>query len=257
MAARHKPQGGHSTFSIPLFLVTFTRSEKAVEIFKVTIIGHVVIKVECYRAQGGLMQQCYNCQKIGHVWANCRQQPPPHRCLWCGGGPLHKKCPEKDQGNSNPSCCKCTVAEGEKIHPSNYSGCSQAKEELLFREVQKASKAKNPTGSVFSRHKTPSISFAAAVRGDHQPRQSELGQPQPQQVQLEGMSEQVAVKQSAQQRRQSVVAPCIGGSSPDGVLRVTIAVQQIMTPHNGAVSDKDKIVVITKILIKPVNLSGH
>jgi len=50
------------------------------------------------------------------------------------------------------------------------------------------------------------------------------------------MSEQVAVQQSAQQRRQSVVAPCIGGSSPDGVLRVASAVQKIMTELNGAVS---------------------
>jgi hypothetical protein len=32
----------------------------------------MVIKVEAYRTQAGLMQ-CNNCQKFGHVWANCRQ----------------------------------------------------------------------------------------------------------------------------------------------------------------------------------------
>jgi hypothetical protein len=32
---------------------------------------------------------------------------------------------------SNPSCCNCKLEEGEKLHPSNYRGCSHAKETLL------------------------------------------------------------------------------------------------------------------------------
>jgi hypothetical protein len=45
-ATQHQLQGDHQTFNIPLFLVTFSRSEKAVDIFKLVSLGHAVIKVE-------------------------------------------------------------------------------------------------------------------------------------------------------------------------------------------------------------------
>jgi hypothetical protein len=41
--------------------------------------------------------ECYNCQKFGHVWANCKQPP---RFLWCGGGHMHRDCPEKQNASS-------------------------------------------------------------------------------------------------------------------------------------------------------------
>jgi hypothetical protein len=71
-----------------------------------------MIKVEAYRAQSGLTQ-CFNYQQFGHVWANCRQPP---RCLWCGGGRLHKECPEAEKENSTPNCCNCNLQEGERPH---------------------------------------------------------------------------------------------------------------------------------------------
>jgi hypothetical protein len=40
--------------------------------------------------------------------------------MWCGGGHLHKKCPEKGNSSSTPSCCKCKLMEDEKPHLSNY-----------------------------------------------------------------------------------------------------------------------------------------
>jgi hypothetical protein len=54
--------------------------------FRLTALCHIAIGVEAYSAQNGLTQ-CHNCQQFGHVWANCKQPP---RCLWCGGGHLHK-----------------------------------------------------------------------------------------------------------------------------------------------------------------------
>jgi uncharacterized paraquat-inducible protein A len=102
--------------NLPLFLVTLPRSIISQEIFKLTSLSHIIIKVEAYRAQTGLMQ-CYNCQKFGHVWANCRQPP---RCVRCGGGHLHRDCPEKENRGSTPACCNCKLAEGERPHPSNY-----------------------------------------------------------------------------------------------------------------------------------------
>jgi hypothetical protein len=43
----------------------------------------------------------------------------------------------------------------------------------------------------------------------------------------------------------------------DGVCRVAIVVQQIMKGPNGALPEEDKIVAMTKIVIKLINVSGH
>jgi hypothetical protein len=49
--------------------------------------------------------------------------------LWCGGGHLHRECPQKTNTESTPNCCNCTLVEGEKPHPASYRGCSHAKGE--------------------------------------------------------------------------------------------------------------------------------
>jgi hypothetical protein len=194
--SRPQPQGGLQTINIPLFLVTITRNEKAMEIFKLTNLNHVIIKVEAYRNQGGLTR-CHNCQNFGHVWATCRQ---PARCMWCG---------------------------------------------------QRASTAKTPSGRASSsRYTTPALSFQAAVPGDSQPQQDQLGT-------TDGMRELAAVRQqSVQLQAQSVVTPCTG-DSPLDMLRVATIVQQIVTEVNGAESEEVKIVAITQLVINLMNLNGH
>jgi hypothetical protein len=79
------------TTNLPPFLVTLPRTAKSHEIFRLPSLCHIAISVEAYRTQNGLTQ-CHNCQQFGHVWANCKQPP---LCLWCGGGHLHKECPER------------------------------------------------------------------------------------------------------------------------------------------------------------------
>jgi hypothetical protein len=116
-----------------LFLITLPKTAKSQEIFRLPSICHITIKVEVYRAQNCLTQ-CHNCQQFGHVWANCKQPP---RCLWCGGGHLHKDCPENDNASFTPACCNCKLAEGEKSHTANYRGCSHAKDELQRKRTQK------------------------------------------------------------------------------------------------------------------------
>jgi hypothetical protein len=128
--ASKRPQ---TPINLPLFLVTLPKSDKSQEIFQLASLNHVIIKVEAHRAQTGLMQ-CYNCQQFGHVWAN-RKQPP--KCVWCGGGHIHKECPEKENRDSTPACCNCKLSEGEKPHPSNYRGCKVAKEEIQRKRAQK------------------------------------------------------------------------------------------------------------------------
>jgi len=94
-----QPSGGSQSTNLPLFLVTLAGNEKSPNVFKLNFLSHVVIQVQAYRAQPGLTQ-CYNCQKFGHVWANCKQPP---RCLGRGGG--QKDCPEKGNEESTPTCC--------------------------------------------------------------------------------------------------------------------------------------------------------
>jgi hypothetical protein len=62
---RQKAEGGLQTYNISLFLVTLARNEKATEIFKRIYLGHVIVRVEAYKSQGG-MTRCINCQRFGH-----------------------------------------------------------------------------------------------------------------------------------------------------------------------------------------------
>jgi hypothetical protein len=123
---RQSPGEGTSTVNIPLFLITLPRTSKSLEIFKLTSLCHIAIRVEAYKVQTGL-RRCYNCQKFGHVWANCKK--PPH-CMWCGGGHLQKECPEKATAALTLTCCNSKLVVREEPHPSNYQGCSHAGEEM-------------------------------------------------------------------------------------------------------------------------------
>jgi hypothetical protein len=52
--------------TLPLFLVTLPRRAKSQEIFKLSSLCHICIKVEVYTFQSTLTQ-CFNFQKFGHV----------------------------------------------------------------------------------------------------------------------------------------------------------------------------------------------
>jgi hypothetical protein len=241
---------GTSHVNHPLFLITLPRTTKSQEIFKLTGLCHIAIKVEAYKAQTSLTQ-CYNCQTFAHVWPNCRQSP---RCLWCKGGHLHKECPEKANTTSTPSCCNCKLAEGETPHPSNYRGCSHAQDEIRKRKAKRAPKP--TTGRVFSSsHATPGVSYAAALKNPTQPQPRQVAEPAPAGV------EQSRVPPPAQQRLrqqtgQSVQADNVNSTSLNNMFRVASVVQQIMTGLNDAVSEVQKIVPITKIVMKVMNSNG-
>jgi hypothetical protein len=157
---RRSPSDETTTRNLPLFLITLPRTAKSQDIFNLPSLFHICIKVEAYGAQTGLTQ-CRNCQQFGHVWANSKQPP---RCLWCGGGHLHKECPEKGNSASTLTSCNCQLAEGDKPHPANYRGCRHAKEELQRRKTQRT--PSTTTCRVFSSNTiTPGVSFVAALRG--------------------------------------------------------------------------------------------
>jgi hypothetical protein len=161
-STRRSPSEGSVPRNLPLFLITLPRTAKSQEIFRLTALCHISIGVEAYRAQNALTQ-CHNCQRLGHVWANCKQPP---RCLWCGGSHLHKECPEKDNAASTPACCNCHLAEGEKPHPATYRGCRHAREELQRRKAQKTPKTVtgNGEGVLLKPHHTRRLLRGCAPR---------------------------------------------------------------------------------------------
>jgi hypothetical protein len=111
---------------------------------------------------------------------------------------------------------------------------------------------------VFSNLTTPGVSFAAALQGSAaqqrqqlQARQSPVADP------LAGANHSAPAPGSQQTAGQSVRAPTVSSQPQDNMLRVVTAVQQIMTEFNGALSEEDKIVVITKIVLNLLKQHGH
>jgi hypothetical protein len=60
-----------------------------------------------------------------------------------------------------------------------------------------------------------------------------------------------------QETGQSVQAPNVNSQPLDNMLRVVTVVQQIMTEFNGAVTERDKLMAITKILLNLMQQNGH
>jgi hypothetical protein len=77
MSSTRRSPDGSKPVNLPLFLVTLRRTHKSPEIFKLSSLCYISMKVEAYKSQNTLTQ-CYNFQKFGHVWANCKQPP---RCM--------------------------------------------------------------------------------------------------------------------------------------------------------------------------------
>jgi hypothetical protein len=175
--------------------------------------------------------------KFGHVSTNCKQ--PPRR-LWCGGSHVHRECSEKTNTESRPRCCNCTILEGENPHPASYRGCSHANGELQRRRAQQA--PKGPSGrAFFSKFTSPQQSYAAALRQD---KQHQI----PQTTQTE---QQYLPQKECQKIDLSVQAP--SSSNNDSVATV---VHQIMTKLTKAVSEEDRVMVITKLILNLMQQNG-
>jgi hypothetical protein len=232
-----KQMEGTTHITLPLFLVSLPRTTKSQDLFKLSNLCHISIKVESYKSQN-ILTQCYNSQKFGHVWAKCKQPP---RCLWCGGGYLHRDCPEKETTSSTPACCNCQLAEGEKVQPANYCSCKHAKEEMRKKKPQGTPKPS--TGRVFAtKFINPSVSFAAALRGhtEQKTNEEENGRT--------SKSGSVHPNTKQQQTGQSVPAPSVSNEPKDNMISMVTAVRQIMRELKGAASEKAKIMAIINIV---------
>jgi hypothetical protein len=76
-AKRPSPEGRVTLVSLPFFLITLVRNQKSLDIFKISSLCNIIVKVEAYKSKSRLTQ-CYNCQRFGHIWVHCRQ---PTRCM--------------------------------------------------------------------------------------------------------------------------------------------------------------------------------
>jgi hypothetical protein len=233
--------------NLPLFLVTQPRGEKSQEIFKLNSLSHIIINMEAYRAQIGLTQ-CYNCQQFGHVWANCKQPPNVYSL---GAAISTGNSPKRITGSPYELAATAS-SQKERSHTPNYRGCNRAKEELQKREAQK-SQTKETIGRVFSSLlATTAMSFSEAVKGQRQQtQQNKTPRATPEGTEKnEDQSIEMGMEQPVQPGRTTGNSNL---SSLDNMFKVATIVQQIMTGLNEAVSEEDKIITITKIVMKLIN----
>jgi hypothetical protein len=126
---------------------------------------------------------------------------------------------------------------------------------MLRRMAQRT--PKTTTGRVFpAKLATPGVSFAAALRGKAEEQQ----QPAAQQRVVaapSALEPRISAPSPQQPAGQSVRARNVNSEPLDNMLRVVTVVKQIMTEFNGAVSEEDKIVVITKFVLNRMQQNGH
>jgi hypothetical protein len=103
---------------------------------------------------------------------------------------------------------------------------------------------------------TPGISFAAALRGSAEQQQQPQAQVPVTSSTTTGIKH-IPAPALQQETGQSAQAPNTKNQPLDNMLRVVTVVQQIMTEFNGAVSEEDKIVTITKIVLNLMKQIGH
>jgi hypothetical protein len=104
---------------------------------------------------------------------------------------------------------------------------------------------------------TPGVSFLGALR------RSAEQQPQLKANHVPVASPPTTRKQNIlapalqQETGQSVQVPSVNSQPLDNMLKAVTVIQQIMTEFNAALSEEDKIVAITKIVLNLMKQNGH
>jgi hypothetical protein len=111
---------------------------------------------------------------------------------------------------------------------------------------------------VFSSNRTtPGVSFAAALRGSAEQQQQPQANQDPVTSPTTTGIKHIPAPTLQQETGLSVQASNTKNQPLDKMLRVVTVVQQIMTEFNGAVSEEDNIVAITKIVLNLMKQNGH
>lgn len=120
--------------SFLMCLVVIKKDLTALQIYDITNIFYINIKVEAYKQTGP--SQFFSCQNFGHGSQNCYNKI---RCVKCGGDHIAKECTLKP--DSNPLCYNCG---GE--HTANYRGCPFYKN--IASTIQPTPKPKQKTPDI-------------------------------------------------------------------------------------------------------------
>lgn len=119
-------------------MIILPNSPHSKQIFQLSAVFHVVVRVEAYRTTGP--SQCHNCQGFGHSSTHCGLPP---KCVKCGGNHLTKTC---SKTRDEPAkCCNCS---GD--HTANYRSCPSysAQVELINKSRAIPSSIKQPTPAI-------------------------------------------------------------------------------------------------------------
>jgi hypothetical protein len=108
-----------------------------------------------------------------------------------------------------------------------------------------------------SKYTTSGLSSAAPLRNNAWHQQQRIPREVPVASPPAGVKLSTPASGQQQKAGQSVRAPTINSQPLDNMLRVVTTVQQIMTEFNSVVSEEDKIVAITKIVLNLMKLDGH
>ncbi|GFX47082.1 nucleic-acid-binding protein from transposon X-element [Trichonephila clavipes] len=97
---------------MPLFLLTLPKNNINKDIFNMTELCYLKIKVEPLRPKIG-PAQCFRCQGFFHSSKYCTRNP---KCVKCGQPHLTRSCTKTSA--TEATCCNC-----QGNHPANYTGC--------------------------------------------------------------------------------------------------------------------------------------
>lgn len=116
--------------NLPIFRVTFHKDDNIDEIFKITNILKIKVKIEAVRPQTKLIPQCKRCQGFNHTKSYCQREA---RCVKCAGKHDTENC--EMPKSIVPKCINC-----KGNHPASYRGCEVAKELQKLRNKSRSVK---------------------------------------------------------------------------------------------------------------------
>ncbi|HBE18312.1 MAG TPA: hypothetical protein DDW51_12040 [Cyanobacteria bacterium UBA11367] len=135
---------------LPLFILSFENSEKIEEIFNISNILGMRVRIEPLKKATGIIPQCKKCQAYNHTQKYCNQDS---RCVKCTGQHDTRNC--TIASNTPATCVNC-----RGNHPASYRGCEVAKV-LQAQRNKTLNKQKAATKSALSSKKvTETLSFA-------------------------------------------------------------------------------------------------
>ncbi|GFW38662.1 nucleic-acid-binding protein from transposon X-element [Trichonephila clavipes] len=97
---------------MPLFLLSLPKYEPNKDVYNITELCYMKIKIEPLDKKKG-PAQCFRCQGFFHSSKFCTRNP---KCVKCGKPHLTSDC--KKPKDTEATCCHC-----QGNHPANFSGC--------------------------------------------------------------------------------------------------------------------------------------